>query len=126
MTSWPLSICLIIIDSQFGLTNWFDLIFLLFFLFFLLFVHKLHFVLSHIFVLLRPENVMSSASDKSRVGKLCGCHYRMVSYQCRNGPNKGRLFWRCPNWSSSETCNLFIWDEDIDENMEMKMVPIGT
>ena len=58
---------------------------------------------------------MSSASVKSRVGRLCGCHYRMVSYQCMNGPNKGRLFWRCPNWSSSETCSLFIWDEDLGE-----------
>lgn len=27
--------------------------------------------------------------------------------------NKGKLFWRCPFWQSEDTCDLFIWDEDL-------------
>ena len=56
---------------------------------------------------------MSSTSVKSRSGPFCGCDGRMVSYQCKKGQNQGRLFWRCPFWRSEETCNLFIWDEDM-------------
>ncbi|CAK8541446.1 unnamed protein product [Lathyrus sativus] len=37
----------------------------------------------------------------------------MVAYICKNGHNKGRIFWRCPFWKSEETCDLFIWDEDL-------------
>lgn len=37
----------------------------------------------------------------------------MVSCQCKNGPNKGRLFWRCPYWRNADTCNMFIWEEDL-------------
>ena len=30
---------------------------------------------------------------------------------------KEGFFWRCPFWRSDETCNLFIWDEDMREKM---------
>ena len=60
----------------------------------------------------------SSSTVKSRSGNFCCCDGRMVSYQCKKGQNKGRLFWRCPFWRSNETCNLFIWDEDMGEKGE--------
>ena len=40
----------------------------------------------------------------------------MVSYRCKKGLNKGRLFWRCPFWGSEGTCNLFVWDDDMRED----------
>src|SRR3954468_4994951 len=59
---------------------------------------------------------MSSVSVKSRFGGwFCGCQAQMVMYQCNNGANKGRLFWRCPYWKNADTCNLFIWAEDVGE-----------
>lgn len=60
----------------------------------------------------KPSSI-SSCSVRSRRGRKCGCDARMVSYVCKNGRNKGRLFWRCPFWQSEETCDLFIWDEDL-------------
>lgn len=40
----------------------------------------------------------------------------MVSYQSKNVPNKGRLFWIFPYWRSVDTCSLFIWDDDLGAN----------
>ncbi|XP_058735633.1 uncharacterized protein LOC131607640 [Vicia villosa] len=57
-----------------------------------------------------------SSSVRSRRVRKCGCEARMVSYICKNGRNKGRLFWRCPFWQSGDTCDLFIWDEDMVED----------
>ncbi|XP_058769370.1 uncharacterized protein LOC131643236 [Vicia villosa] len=66
---------------------------------------------------------MASSASRSKTGsyqsvsnrrwKVCACNMRMVSYRCKNGRNRGRLFWRCPLWQSDETCNLFEWDDEI-------------
>src|SRR4051812_33347547 len=48
----------------------------------------------------------------------------MVLYQCKNGPNKGRLFWRSPYWRSAHTRDLFICDKDVVEKSGTKDVAI--
>lgn len=57
--------------------------------------------------------LMSPSSVKSRGEHLCDCQGRIISYQCKKGPNKGTIFWRCPFWMGDDTCDLFIWDEDM-------------
>ncbi|CAL5197604.1 unnamed protein product [Lathyrus oleraceus] len=44
----------------------------------------------------------------------------MVSFHCKNGANKGRLFWRCPYWQIHETCNLVILNEDLEEGKDVE------
>lgn len=45
--------------------------------------------------------------------RMCGCNTYMISYHCKNGRNKGRIFGICMFWQNEETCNLFIQDDDI-------------
>src|SRR3954462_10501928 len=83
----------------------------------------------------RRTKPTSSSSVSTRPGRRCACDARMTSYYCKNGPNKGRLFWRCLFWQGDETCNLFIWDDDIaqrtgvhemsDHESKMKEVSIS-
>lgn len=58
---------------------------------------------------------MPSSSVRYRQGRNCDCEAHMVSYICMNGRNKGMLFWRYLFWKSDDTCDLFIWDEDLVE-----------
>lgn len=50
---------------------------------------------------------------------MCGCNAYMITYHCKNGCNKGRLFWRCPFWQIKETYNLFIWDDDMAQTNDI-------
>ncbi|KAJ1399763.1 Zinc finger, GRF-type [Sesbania bispinosa] len=57
-----------------------------------------------------------SSSSSSTVRRIyCGCGQEVILFRSNSAKNPGRLFWRCPNWDTLNTCGFFRWDDDEEQ-----------
>ncbi|CAJ2679647.1 unnamed protein product [Trifolium pratense] len=44
----------------------------------------------------------------------CGCNKPMRMYISNSGENPKRRYWKCPTHGGVQSCNLFVWDDEIE------------
>ncbi|KAJ1413013.1 Zinc finger, GRF-type [Sesbania bispinosa] len=53
----------------------------------------------------------SKSSSSSSISRrlFCACGDELLLMKSESVRNPGRMFWRCPNWATENTCNFFRW-----------------
>jgi DNA topoisomerase III len=55
---------------------------------------------------------ISTQDNESGPSRMCNCELTAVQRTVlKEGPNQGRVFWRCPNTEKAQ-CEFFEWDDE--------------
>ncbi|KAJ1438721.1 Zinc finger, GRF-type [Sesbania bispinosa] len=66
----------------------------------------------------------SKSSSSSSISRrlFCACGDELLLMKSKSVRNSGKMFWRCPNWATENTCNFFRWADDVvcDEGVRVE------